>query len=110
MRASTMFALIVAVLLGLGVAVAAKATGIFSRGEVKKEAPPPMVLVAAANVFEGHCIQGSDVKLRPMRADEAELAKKGELLPPLTQAAVRRFVKVSIPADTAIRKEFLEDL
>jgi len=110
MRASTLFALIVAVLLGLGVAVGAKASGLLSRSEPKKEAPPPMVLAAAVNVFEGACLQASDVRLRPMRPEEAEAFKKGELLPALTQAAVRRFAKVNIPADTALRKDFLDDM
>lgn len=110
MRASTMFALIVAVLLGLALAVAAKATGFLNKPEAKKPPPPPMVLAAAVNVFEGHCLQASDVKLRPMRPDEAEAAKRGELLPPLLAAAVRRFAKTGIPADAAIRTEYLEDM
>lgn len=110
MRASTLFALIVAVLLGLGVAVGAKASGLLSRGEPKKDVPSPMVLSAAVNIFEGTCLQANDVRLRPMRPDEADAYKKGELLPALTQAAVRRFAKVNIPADTALRKDFLEDM
>lgn len=110
MRASTMFAMIVAILLGLGVAVAAKATGFLSRAEPKKEPPPRMVLVAARNIFDGHCLQTNDVKLRPLRPDEEAALKKGDLLPPMTQAAVRRFAKISIPADVAIRKEHLEDM
>jgi Flp pilus assembly protein CpaB len=110
MRASTMFAMIVAILLGLGVAVAAKATGFLNRSEPKKEPPPRMVLAAARNIFDGYCLQANDVKLRPIRPDEEAAFKKGDLLPPMTQAAARRFAKVSIPADVAIRKEHLEDL
>jgi Flp pilus assembly protein CpaB len=110
MRASTMFAMIVAILLGLGVAVAAKATGFLNKAEPKKEPPPRMVLVAARNIFDGYCLQANDVKLRPIRPEEEAALKKGDLLPPMTQAAVRRFAKVSIPADTAIRKEHLEDM
>ncbi|HMP01379.1 MAG TPA: RcpC/CpaB family pilus assembly protein [Gemmatales bacterium] len=110
MRASTMFALIVAVLLGLGVAVGAKASGLLSRAEPKKEVPPPMVLAAAANLFEGTCLQAADVRLRPIMPEEMEAFRKGELLPAMTQAAVRRFAKVNIPADAALRKDFLEDM
>jgi Flp pilus assembly protein CpaB len=110
MRASTMFALIVAVLLGLGAAVAAKASGVFNRQEAKKEAPPILVLTAANNIFEGSMIQQADVRTRPATLQEIEQLKRGELLPPMIQAAVKRFAKLSIPADAPIRKDFLEDL
>lgn len=110
MRASTMFALIVAVLVGLGAAVAAKATGLFNRAEPKKEPPPVMVLVAANNLFEGNMLQPTDVKLRPASYSEVEQLRRGELLPPVVQAAAKRFAKVAIPADSPIRKDSLEDL
>ncbi|MFT3879763.1 MAG: RcpC/CpaB family pilus assembly protein [Gemmatales bacterium] len=110
MRASTMFAVIVAVLVGLGAAVAAKATGVFNRTEAKKEPPPIMVLAAANNIFEGSMIQQADVRVRPATPPEVEQLRRGELLPPLVQAATKRFAKLSIPTDAPIRKEFLEDL
>ena len=110
MRASTMFALIVAVLVGLGAAVAAKASGVFNRQEAKKEAPPILVLTAANNIFEGNMIQQTDVRTRPATLQEIEQLKRGELLPPMIQAAVKRFAKLSIPADAPIRKDYLEDL
>ncbi|HMP17951.1 MAG TPA: hypothetical protein PKD72_13065, partial [Gemmatales bacterium] len=81
MRASTMFAMIVAVLVGLGAAVAAKATGIFNRAEPKKEPPPIMVLAAANNIFEGNMIQTADVRVRPASLQELEQMRRGELLP-----------------------------
>lgn len=110
MRASTMFALIVAVLVGLGSAVAAKATGLFNKAEAKKEPPPIMVLAAASNIFEGNMIQPTDVRTRPATPQEIEQLRRGELLPPMVQAATKRFAKISIPTDSAIRKDFLEDL
>lgn len=110
MRASTMFALIVAVLVGLGAAVAAKATGVFNRAEPKKEPPPIMVLAAANNIFEGSMIQPADVRIRPATPPEVEQLRRGELLPPMVQAATKRFAKLSIPTDSPIRKEYLEDL
>ncbi len=110
MRASTMFALIVAVLVGLGAAVAAKATGVFNRAEPKKEPPPIMVLAAASNIFEGNMIQTADVRVRPASLQEVEQLRRGELLPAMPQAVVKRFAKMSIPADAAIRKDYLEDL
>lgn len=110
MKASTLFALILAVLLGLGAAVGAKYTGLLGRTETKKEPPPIMVLAAAGNIFEGNVIQAADVRLRPAHAEEMEAIRKGELLPPMIPAAVKRFAKINIPADAPMRKEFLEDL
>jgi Flp pilus assembly protein CpaB len=110
MRASTMFALVVAVLVGLGAAVAAKATGLFNKAEPKKEPPSIQVLVATNNVFEGDMLQTGDVHLRPASMQELEQLRHGELLPPTIQAVAKRFAKVSIPADAPIRKEYLEDL
>lgn len=110
MRSSTMFALLAAVVLGLGVAVTVKATGLLNRTETKKEQPPTLVLATAINVFEGYCLQSADVRLRPIRPDELKAYQNGELLPAMTQAAVRRFAKVNIPADTALRRDLLEDM
>lgn len=110
MRASTMFALIVAVLVGLGAAVAAKATGVFNPAEPKKEPPPIMVLAAANNIFEGNMIQAADVRTRPATPQEVDQLRRGELLPPMVTAATKRFAKMSIPTDAAIRKDYLEDL
>lgn len=111
MRASTIFALIIAVLVGLGAAVAVKASGLLAPREAKKESPPPQVLVAANNLFEGNYLQASDVKLRPARnGEEVKMLKDGDLLPPMTQAAVKRVAKINIMADTPIRKDMLEDM
>lgn len=110
MRSSTLFALLAAVLLGLGVAVTAKATGLLSPAAPPPAPPPIMVLAAATNLFEGACLQASDVRVRPASAEEVEALKRGDLLPPMPQAAVRRFVKIGIEADRAIRRDHLEDM
>jgi Flp pilus assembly protein CpaB len=113
MRASTIFALIVAVLLGLGVAVAVKASGYFDRApETKQGPPPPQILVAATNIFEGHLLQATDVKLRPATPREREdLARNPDrYLPGMTQAAVHRQARINIEADRPIRREDLEEL
>jgi Flp pilus assembly protein CpaB len=112
MRASTIFALIVAVLLGLGAAVAIKYTGVLERKpEAAKVKTTPLILVAANNIYEGSFLQASDVKIRGARTEEELNAQsRGELLPAVTQAAVRRVAKVPIEADRAIRRDMLEDL
>ncbi len=112
MRASTIFALIVAVLLGLGAAVGIKYTGILQpKQEVTKTKATPLVLVASNNIYEGAFIQASDVKVRAARTpEEINAYNSSELLPAVTQAAVRRVAKVPIEADRPIRKDMLEDL
>jgi Flp pilus assembly protein CpaB len=110
MRASTIFALIVAILLGLGAVIAVKASGILTPAEPKKETPPSIV-VAAANIFEGNVIQPSDVRLRPVRnAEEMQLLREGKLLPPVTAAAINRIAATDIQADTPLREDLLQPL
>lgn len=110
MRASTIFALIVAVILGLGAVIAVKASGILTPAEPKKETPPSIV-VAAANIFEGNVISARDVRLRPVRNDqELQLYREGKLLPPVTAAAVNRIAATDIVADTPLREELLQPL
>jgi Flp pilus assembly protein CpaB len=111
MRASTIFALIVAVLLGLGAAVGIKYSGVLERKtEATKTKSMPPVLVAANNIFEGALLQASDVKIRAARPEELSAYSAHDLLPAVTQAAVRRVAKVAIEADRPIRKDMLEDL
>jgi Flp pilus assembly protein CpaB len=118
MRASTIFALIVAVLLGLGVAVAVRASGLFDRTtEAKQPPPPPQILVAAINIFESRLLQASDVKLRPAtpaeRAEREKAEREGRpspFLPPMVQAVIARQARVNIEADRPIRREDLEEL
>jgi Flp pilus assembly protein CpaB len=110
MRASTIFALIIAVLVSLGAVIAVKASGILAPREQKKEAPAPVVLVAAANIFEGTFIQASDVRLRPASVQEQREQKDGKLLPPVTAAAVKRIAAVNIPADTPLKEDYLDPM
>jgi Flp pilus assembly protein CpaB len=112
MRASTIFALVAAVVLGLGAAVGIKYSRILEpRGDALRAQTVTPILVAASNIYEGTYLQAADVKLRPPRNDEeARIQKQGEFLPPLTQAAVKRIARVNIPADAPIRKDMLEDL
>jgi Flp pilus assembly protein CpaB len=114
LRASTLFAITVAVLLGLGAAVAAKAFGLFTRQ------PPPLppkqeeiqVLVPAHNLFEGFTVQPADVKTRPLRPDELSQYKqhKDDYLPPVPAAAALRVVKKNLEADQPLLREHLQDL
>jgi Flp pilus assembly protein CpaB len=110
MRASTIFALIIAVLVSLGAVIAVKASGVLTPAEPRKEAPRPVVLVSAANIFEGSFVQPAEVKLRPMHASEEIEWKAGKFMPAVTAAAVKRIAAVNIPADTPLKEEYFEPM
>ena len=111
MRASTVFALVITILIALGVVIGIRASGILQPPVEEEEPAPPLILVAATNLFEGQSLEPTDVRLRPARTqEEVEALQAGELLPPVTQAVARRIAKINIPADTPLRREHLEDM
>src|SRR5436190_18865095 len=96
MRASTLFALTVAVLVGLGVAIAARMSGYFNPPQKPPEPVAKkqevMVLTAGRNMFAGDLIDASTVRVRAMRPEELEHYKqyKDAYLPPIPSAAALR--------------------
>ena len=117
MRASTLFILIVAILLGFGVAAVVKVSGILRPAAAaasvpEAPAPLPNVLVASRNIFEGNVILGGWVKVRPMTADEAADYKrnKAAYLPPVINAAMERVTACNIEADQPILRQYLRDM
>ncbi len=116
MRPSTIFGIAIAVLLGLGVVVVAKLTGVFSPTPPAQQRGRPKILVAKQNLFPGIRMSGREVTLRDMypheyqlyRDDPKEFQKK--YLPPLREAVVNRVPLVSIPADRPIARSDLEPL
>ncbi len=109
MRASTLFAITVAILLALGVAVAAKYSGFFdSTPPVTKKAPVYQILVANQNLFEGITISGNEVRVREVREGEEMqqyLASKDKYLPPVPTVANYRVLARNVLADEPLRKE-----
>jgi Flp pilus assembly protein CpaB len=101
MKASTLFALTIAVLIGLGVAVAAKMSGLFAPPAV--QAPPPKqppvkVLAAATNIFSGNMLQPASVYVRDLKPEELEhyQQNKSKYLTPdqvLTQDDLEKMAK-----------------
>src|SRR5262245_44229777 len=113
MKASTLFALTVAALLGLGAAVTAKLMGFFEASPPPVREAPPKILVAGINIFEGMAISQEMLFVRNMTADEQrrfEGANKDQLLPATLGAAILRIPIRNIEADTPILKTDLEDL
>lgn len=114
MKASTLFAITIAVLLALGVAVGAKLMGFFERGpKVEKSGEPPRILVAKQNLFEGITITSDMVTVRPIRTEE-ELQQyqnnRSKFLPATITAAAQRIPIRHIEADQPILKDDLQDL
>jgi Flp pilus assembly protein CpaB len=109
MRASTLFAITVAILLALGVAVAARYSGFFDAPQpVVKKAPVFQVLVANQNLFEGITISGADVRVREVRdGDERRQYEdnKDKFLPPVPAVANYRVLARNVLADEPLRKE-----
>jgi Flp pilus assembly protein CpaB len=113
MKASTLFALTIAVLLGLGAVVGAKYLGYFDTkkaAEPTKE-PPQQVLVASQNLFEGVTVTTSQVQVRPLRPNEVKAyeANPDKYMPPLTAAAHMRVLDRNVPADEPLLKEHFQD-
>jgi Flp pilus assembly protein CpaB len=115
MRASTLFALTLAILTGLGVAIAGKRLGLF------KGPPPPeppakkaevMALVAARNLFAGDMIDMTGVRVRALRLDEMEHYEKNkdDYMPAVVQATFLRVADKNIHADQPVFKSSLKEL
>jgi Flp pilus assembly protein CpaB len=115
MRATTLFALTIALVLGLGAAAAAKYFGLLeprAAAAPPPPAPPPpvMVLVAGTNLFKGHALTANDVKVREARQDELDDVRlnKKDYLPAVVNAANYRVMSENLMADTPIKIKHLE--
>lgn len=112
MRASTLFALTAAVLIGLGIAVSLKFAGYFNPRVADAARPSQeQVLVAARNVFAGDMIDASAIRVRNMKPAESVAYKKDpeHFLPAVPAAAVLRVAKQNIEADKPIKYEQLTE-
>ncbi|MGF1577966.1 MAG: Flp pilus assembly protein CpaB [Gemmataceae bacterium] len=113
MRASTLLVLTIAILIGVGVAVAARLSGIFRRVEAT---PPPAVetkvLVAGQNIFKGGLMTPNFVTVRNMTPEELEHYRqhKDEYLPATPNAIALRVADADIPTDQPILKKHLKPM
>lgn len=112
MRASTLFALTAAILIGLGVAVSAKLTGFFARPAEPAKRPEVQILVASRNLFAGDTLTASDVRLRPIKQEEADhfASHRDQYLPAVQAAAALRVPKVNIEADAPVLRTQLKEM
>ncbi|MGL4420398.1 MAG: Flp pilus assembly protein CpaB [Gemmataceae bacterium] len=124
MRASFLLVLALALLVGLGVAVAVKSSGLLTPPPpvviappppvVEKKEVPPVVLVLAANrnLYESETVRPGDVKVRAAKPEELELLKanKAEFPAPVVEAAYYRFLAKNVEADQLLRRVDLSDM
>ena len=113
MKASTLFGLTFALLMGLGVVVAARVTGFLDAKPVvveeKKTNGVPM-LIAARNLFRGTAALEYDAKVRPMtEADHAMYDKyRDKMLAPIPSAVEYRILKTNVPAGVPLLEDMFE--
>jgi Flp pilus assembly protein CpaB len=114
MRASTVFALALALLIGLAAAAGAKYAGLFEKKAAVEPEPAPAfkVLVAKVNLFEDMTVTSNQVMVKELPADELENLKvrlgstwKEKLLPAMPTAAHLRVVNRNILADQILLKD-----
>ncbi|HVK08627.1 MAG TPA: Flp pilus assembly protein CpaB [Gemmataceae bacterium] len=115
MKATTLFTLTIALVLGLGAAATAKYFGFFepkavAAVEKPPEKPPVLLLVAGTNLFKGHALSAGSVKVRPARPEELadyNLNAK-DYLPPVVNAADFRIMADHLEADKPLKVKHLE--
>jgi Flp pilus assembly protein CpaB len=115
MKATTLFTLTIALVLGLGAAATAKYFGFFEPKAVAAvdkpvEKPPVLLLVAGTNLFKGHALTAAEVTVRPARGDELadyNLNPK-DYLPPVAAAANFRIMADHLEADKPLKVKHLE--
>jgi Flp pilus assembly protein CpaB len=113
MRASTLFAITLALLVGLGTAAVARMSGwLTRRSEPPPKKPEIQVLVTARNVFAGDVIEQTWVRVRPLKPEEAVQFEKTpeSFLPAVTSAAVMRVARRNLEADQPLIREDLQPL
>jgi Flp pilus assembly protein CpaB len=116
MRASTVFALALALLIGLAAAAGAKYAGLFDKkaGPPAAEKPAPVkVLVAGMTLYEDYAVTGDQVIVREFAEEDLRTAYgpnwREKLLPAMPSAAHLRIAKRTIAADTPLLREFFAD-
>jgi Flp pilus assembly protein CpaB len=114
-RASTFFALFIAVLIGFAAVAAARYFRLFqTTAIVQREVPArpelPRVLVAKKNLYEGIAMTAGDVQVRELRPDELTAYQKdpSKYLPPTVEAAVLRATNANLMAGEILLKDYLE--
>ena len=113
MRASTLFGLTLAALLGLGAVVGAKYWGFFGEESVPQtQEAVYKVLVAKKPLFKGVVLSSNDVEVRSVvngeRADYEKYKQLKSLLPPLPHAVDYRVLVKNVGANQILIEDYFE--
>jgi Flp pilus assembly protein CpaB len=110
-RASTFFAIFIALILGFAGIAAAKYFHLFSPPPVveRKAEPLPKVLVAKRNLLQGFAMTQLDVMVRELNKDEVKDYQDNptRYLPPMLDAAAPRVLNKDINAGQPLLYEYL---
>src|SRR4051794_29432151 len=103
MRASTLFGLTIAILIGMAVVFGVKSAGLFDK---KLPAPVnndrPRILASGTNLFEGNTVSRLDeIVVRPVEDSEMDhfLKNKHKYMPAIPQAAILRVLNRNVEAN-----------
>jgi Flp pilus assembly protein CpaB len=114
-RASTFFALFIALLIGFAAVAAARYFRLFQtttivQREVAARPELPRVLVAKKNLYQGIAMTAGDVQVRELRPDELAAYQKEptKYLPPTVEAAVLRAPNANLMAGDVLLRDHLE--
>lgn len=114
MKASTLFVIAIALLIGLGVAAGAKYFGLFKGKEDVPVAKEESILVLVANkdLYKGIAITSADVRVREVTtAAERQTYEqiRGKLMPPMVSAAQLKVPTKKILADQMLRRDDFQE-
>jgi Flp pilus assembly protein CpaB len=112
MKASTLFGLTLASMMGLAVVVGAKYVGYFDNAPLvePRKSDLPEILVSSRNIFRGVTPSAKDVKVRKLTESERDYYAryKDKLLPPVPSAVELRIAAQSIPAGQPLTDDMFE--
>jgi Flp pilus assembly protein CpaB len=120
MRASTVFALALSLLIALAAAAGAKYAGVFEKRatptQVLEKPAPTKVLVSLINLYEDVTVTYDQVAVRELNPGEEEQLRqrlgsnwKDRLMAPLVTAAHQRVLRQTMPADSVLLKEYFTE-
>src|SRR5262245_5201397 len=114
MRASTLFGLTIAILIGMAVVFGVKSAGLFNTKPPEKIVEErPKILVAKTNLFQDMTVTRPDeIMVRAVEPSEMDnyLKNKHKYMPPLPEAAYWRILSRNVPANEPLLKDSFQDL
>src|SRR6476660_3530777 len=113
MRASTLFGLTIASLIGMAVVFGVKSAGLFDKKTPEKIVEErPRILVAKMNLFQDMTISRPDeVMFRPVEPSEMDnyLKNKHKSMPAIPEAAYWRILARNVQANEPLLKDSFQD-